>query len=607
MNLLTMLALATLIPQDPPDPQQLQVLAVPRALAVHRGDVEIRVDGALLEWPALPPLDLDHPLQLSGTPVYGPEARAWAGPGDLSGKAWILWDEEYFYFGGVVRDEWHRPLKEGHPSLDEVPPVDSIVLSFDIRRDTRAIGADEGRAEDREFWLADMDLEENSRKPILWDRFRGTARFIETQGAAVDVGRNPELGLTTYEFRMPWKEILPSSIRPEPGMVFDLQVVIGDYDEITDPMPQTRAGWTFGSGPAIDPGLFGSVMLVRDFDQGADRFPEFPPAPELTGEPVPDPDYWHRFSEQLAAAPPAIFDGKSGPAQESGSYKRFQLLEELESHLARFPRADYLELLHRQHRRMPREVAGLSATGVPFYWRHVLADLIAAIAEPVPEHGFRLHRLPQGGFLIRSKEASFAIDPVGGELERLLWDQIGFVLLTQPLDMTRRSDQLLVRMAAASPSRPVFSHVAYHLPTVMAQDMRLAVPGTTYEVSKLRVKPLGRVAPDGKVFPSASYEVRWPDGTVLVIAEPTFLEEFAPREPIDGLILSARHPRARIVGQRLRAGLTILDDLLSCSIMSGPLGRIRLSDGFKLQQQLLPYSSILLAPGESVDINSRGR
>jgi hypothetical protein len=41
--------------------------------------------------------------------------------------------------------------------------------------------------------------------------------------------------------------------------------------------------------------------------------------------------------------------------------------------------------------------------------------------------------------------------------------------------------------------------------------------------------------------------------------------------------------------------------------MSGPLGRIRLADGFELQQQLLPHRSILLAPGESVDIDSRGR
>jgi hypothetical protein len=162
-------------------------------------------------------------------------------------------------------------------------------------------------------------------------------------------------------------------------------------------------------------------------------------------------------------------------------------------------------------------------------------------------------------------------------------------------------------MGMEKPERPVFSHVAFHLPTVLAQDMRLAVPGTTYELGNLKLKPLGRVAADGKVTPAISYQVQWPDGTVLVIAEPTFLEEYAPRGNIDGLILSARHPRARIVGQRLRAGLTVLDDVLVCSIMSGPLGRIRLSDGFALQRQLLPHSSILLAPGESVDIGTRGR
>ena len=146
MNPMMMIGMALLFPQEqPPDRPPVQVLAVPQVVAPNRGEVIIRVDGALLEWPDLLPLNLDHPLQLSGTPAYGTSSRAWKGPEDLSGKGFLIWDEEYLYFACVVRDDWARPLQENHPVLDEVPPVDSIVLSFDINRNTRTIGADEGR------------------------------------------------------------------------------------------------------------------------------------------------------------------------------------------------------------------------------------------------------------------------------------------------------------------------------------------------------------------------------------------------------------------------------------------------------------------------------
>lgn len=601
MNPLPLLGLALVAPQEPPDHDHVAILPVPRAVALSREDVDIRVDGTLLDWPDLPPAGLDHVLQLSGTPVYNESARAWRGPPDLSAKAFLLWDEVHFYFACVVMDDWHRPLNENHPGLDEVPPVDSVVVSFDPRRDTRALGQDAGRDEDREYWLADMDVKENNRRVVQWDRYRSTAGFAN--GAVLAVGRDPERGLTTYEFRIPWQEILPGGMKPEAGMVFDMQIVVNDYDEVTDPMAQTRAGWTFGSSPIVDPGLFGSVMLVDDFDASTGRLPEIDPPAEIAGDPVPGPDYWSAFHRKLDRVPAAIFDGKGNP-QEAGGFERFELLRELEGRLQSFPRSDYIELLHRIHRRMPREVAGISATGLPYFWHHVLAEMIDKVNAEPPESGFRLFRLPQGGFLVRSREASFAIDPVGAEIEHLLWDAIDFVILTQPLDMTRRNDQLLVRMSSANPPRPVFSHFAFHLPTVLAQEIRLSVPGTTYEVYNLRVTPLGRPTPDGRVPPAISYQVQWPDGTVLVIAEPIFLEEFAPRgTTIDALILSARHPRARIVGQRLRAKLTVLDDLLAPSIMSGPQGRIRLADGFALQRNLLPHRSVLLAPGESVDIN----
>ena len=37
---------------------------------------------------------------------------------------------------------------------------------------------------------------------------------------------------------------------------------MNDFDDLTDPMPQTRIGWTFGTAPKIDPSLYGTLVLV---------------------------------------------------------------------------------------------------------------------------------------------------------------------------------------------------------------------------------------------------------------------------------------------------------------------------------------------------------
>jgi hypothetical protein len=63
--------------------------------------------------------------------------------------------------------------------LTEIPVADSVVLTFDPERDTRAATATiPGGAEDREFWLAD----EAGREVVQWDRLRGTARVLDGGG-----------------------------------------------------------------------------------------------------------------------------------------------------------------------------------------------------------------------------------------------------------------------------------------------------------------------------------------------------------------------------------------------------------------------------------------
>src|SRR5690606_27336556 len=110
------------------------------------------------------------------------------------------------------------------------------------------------------------------------------------------------------------------------------------------------------------------------------------------------------------------------------------------------PRVDFLEFQQRIHRRMNRECAGIVARGVPYFWESVLEGAIRRIAVDPPERGFRIHRLPQSGWIVRSKAATFAIDPAGYGLDHRVFDLLDFVLLTRPREMTERNDQLLLRM-----------------------------------------------------------------------------------------------------------------------------------------------------------------
>lgn len=584
--LLSLLLMA--IPQDPPA-QAPAPMPVPRAVVAARGERTIVVDGSLLDWPDLPPLELQDQRQLSGT-AYG----AWRGPDDLSAMAFLLWDSKHLYFAASVQDDWHRALDARALQITEIPPADSIVLTFDAARDTRHLGPDIGRTEDAEFWLA----EEHSNQVVRWDRLRGAARGVD-DGRQV-VSHDKERGLTTYEARIPWSDILPAGHEAAVGLVFDLQVVINDYDESTDSMPQTRIGWTFGCGPRIDPGLLGSVMLVGDLASLGGTLPAFPAPPAVAHPAPPGPDYWDDFTARLGQRPPAVFTGE-GPPEAAGGLQRLPLLEEMDRHCEMFPRVDYLEFNHRVHRRMTREVAGAVQRGLPAFWYRATQRLSRQAEAPVPAGGLRLFRIPQGGWLVRGAQ-NFGIDPAGPELAQFLWGGMEFVIQTQPLDMTRRNDQLLVRMAAATPPRPFLSHAVFHLPLVQMADLKVVEPGGIYgPEGGAEVRALGTAQPDGAVPFALGYRVQLPGGRSIVIAGPGVRPEELPDQPCDVCLLSVRNPRAAEVGRASRARLVVLDDLFLCQAFPG-IPRNPVTDGFALQRELAPLPSLLLAPGESWDI-----
>lgn len=590
-----LLLLPSLVAQQPPaesPPSPPPPMLLPQAAVLPRGERELTIDGTLTDWPELPALRLDDQRQLSGT-----AGKAWRGPEDLSAVTFLVWDADALYVSCVVRDEWHRALDADNLRLSEIPTADSVVLTFDPNRDTRASGPDPGRDEDREFWFAD----EPGRQVVQWDRLRGTARVVDGDAARIVVLHDTENSITQYEARIPWTEILPTGRRASAGMAFDLQIVVNDYDETTDPMPQTRVGWTFGCSPIVDPGLLGSAMLVGDAAPLEGRMPEFPPKPAQQRPGLPSADEWRELTAKLLRTPPVVFTGEGAPEQ-AGGLARFSVLEVIEDHTERFPRVDFVEFCQRISRRMPREVAGIQARGLPWWWSQRLQSLSKAAEDAVPDNAVRLFRLPMGGWLVRMPESGFLIDPAGADLAEWLWGGARFAVLTQPTEPTRRNDQLLVRMLHADPPRPVLTHVAFHLPIVAMDKLPLVTPGQAIgRPGEVRVRALGAPLAGGRVMRSCSWSIQVPLGPRILVVAPELGAEQVDETGVELLILSPRNPEALAIAARAKPGLIVIDDTFVCQ--SRPdLPRLPLRSLHELQRRLLPTPSLILAPGESWDV-----
>ncbi len=588
--------LAQQAPQGQPGKQQLKQMLLPQAVVLPVGDRSIDIDGSLIDWPKLPAMLLNDPRQLSGT-----RHGAWYGRADASAVVFMMWGEEGLYIACTALDQWHRALDENTLLLTEIPAAESLVLSFDPERNTRSNGPDPGRRDDREFWLAD----EKAREVVQWDRLRGAARVLP-EPARMVVLHDKEQGITTYEALIPWPEILPPGKQPQVGKCIDLQMILNDFDEITDAMPQTRIGWTFGMGPVVDPGLLGTIQLVGNDAPMRGIMPDFPPKPGATEEAAKPREYWRLLSAQFIQNPPVVYAGTLTPS-ETGGMKRLKALERLEQHYSRMPRVDNLEILQRVHRRMTREIAGLTARGLPFWWRERTHAISKQAEDLVPAGSLRLFRLPMGGWVVRTARRSFMIDPSGADVEQWLWGAAQMCVLTQPLAMNRRNDQLLLRMFTAEPVHPVMAHIVFHLPMIAMEKMPLVQVGESYgEKTGTTVRSIGKPRRDGSVPYDLGYRIKTIGCPDLIIVGPTTKVEDVEEKSCGVMIASSRNLGVVEIAKKLKPGIILFDDGFLPDTDAG-LRRVTLHHLHQLQRALLPFKSVVLAPGESWTVERQGK
>lgn len=160
----------------------------------------IAVDGDLSDWEGLPGLGLMN----GGDYVRLTADRA--GDHDLSGEAWVCWDDEHLYFAAKIRDDTHDNDHHGGMTWKG----DNIQLGFSV--DPPWTGGEWSNPW-REFGLA---LTPHGPE------------FDGLPGAALAVRRHEGEKSTVYEAALPWKGLSPRS--PCPAQVFGLGIYVNDAD-----------------------------------------------------------------------------------------------------------------------------------------------------------------------------------------------------------------------------------------------------------------------------------------------------------------------------------------------------------------------------------------
>ncbi|MFQ5503330.1 MAG: hypothetical protein ACE5F1_00875 [Planctomycetota bacterium] len=519
-------------------------MAIPTYPVRHFDGSRLSIDGSLHEWPGnVYLLKLYDPRQVSGSAHH-----AYRGQEDISARGGLLWDESSLYLFFHIRDDWPLAMpKKRHAGGRQMPPGDSIVLRFDPRRDTRYPGPDPRRSDDREFWLARTEAGESVA--VSWQS--RTASQLETRARAA-IRYDKRAKVYAVEASIPWKDILPGEQKPRKGMALDFQVIINDYDAPTDPLPQTRIGWTFGSGPKIHPSIYGTLLTVGGGWQGPEP-PETPALPKV-GSDRPSKKYWIDLLQTLYSLPL-----KSGARGLGG--KRGELLRRLDLHLSQYPRLDFEEILTLMQRRMQRELAGYLDDGVPYLLHEAMLETLRRLEAPCQRGEPLVHALPGRGWLIRSKEGNLALSPSFPSSELMVGklDAVFYPRCNDPLD---RHDPLSFRMLYFD--KPVLAHVTYHLAGVgLVSDENLAIPGSETTIANgIRARLLGERDEEGKVTATMGLQLLWPSGFCLVYPSLSSRIEQIEGKRIDILILDPDHPSAEELVRKLRPKTVILEGFL---------------------------------------------
>ncbi len=196
---------------------------------------KLTIDGELSDWE-----QNAYPINLNKREQIAPDNRWWNGPEDLSATVYQAYDDEYYYFAAVVKDDMYNQPYSGSAVYDG----DGIQMAFDplLERPVRY------NANTYEYGLS---LTPDGPEVYRWQAGAGREIGLVRQ-AELKVIVKEEAGVFTviYEAAIPFAELAP--MNPRSGG-YGFNIIFNDNDMTGR---DGWIGWTGGIGSSKNPSLF---------------------------------------------------------------------------------------------------------------------------------------------------------------------------------------------------------------------------------------------------------------------------------------------------------------------------------------------------------------
>ncbi len=173
---------------------------------------QIVVDGRLSDW------DKSKPLSMKNS-SYLKEGLDWAGPEDLSGVAYLMWDEENLYLAAEITDKIPLVNKQQRQNVWNGDAIE-VVLGLDPQADP-----DRTYFSRRDFQIGFGTGDGKSNKPTIWNWQR---RRVPTGSEIAVIKTSEPLGYV-LEAKIPW-EFFRAKFTPGRGVKIGFDIAFDDAD-----------------------------------------------------------------------------------------------------------------------------------------------------------------------------------------------------------------------------------------------------------------------------------------------------------------------------------------------------------------------------------------
>ena len=218
------------------------------AAEAHRAMKPPKIDGRLDDWSPRCPIPLIGPNQLSArTTPY-----AWA-PENLSGVAWLAWDDANLYIAIDVHDDIHAAPATGEAAAQG----DGLLLALHPMNRTPGTAAKAFACIVSSASPGGGSGRHTLFRPAKWAGGLRTGQLAR-DSSAYDLAVAPSKGRCTYELRLPFSQL--GGVAPGVGVKIGLSLQLNDNDGRG---LAAHMNWGGGLAPEWRPDGFGVLTLVE--------------------------------------------------------------------------------------------------------------------------------------------------------------------------------------------------------------------------------------------------------------------------------------------------------------------------------------------------------